>query len=105
MGIKTRATKTSFPCDSHPATVTIGVLSRSVYTLGYGNTGCGVFKRGIQNQKDFCLLKNQHTQRKLLNFENWEWGPQKLSKIRVLKVNYFHLLRKKIPQIENMAQS
>ena len=21
----------------------------------YGNTGCGVFKRGVQNQKDFCL--------------------------------------------------
>ena len=24
----------------------------------YGNTGCGVFKRGIQNQKDFCLRIN-----------------------------------------------
>ena len=45
------------------------------------------------------LPKNQHTQRKLLNFEN----EQKFSKIRVLKVNYFHLLRKKIPQIEIMA--
>ena len=42
--------------------------------------------------------KNQHTQRKLFNFENWisgGWGPQKFSKIRVLKVNYFHLLSKK----------
>ena len=36
----------------------------------YGNTGCGVFKRGIQNWKDF-LPKNQHTERKLLSFENW----------------------------------
>ena len=25
------------------------------FTLCYGNTGCGVFKRGIQNYKDFCL--------------------------------------------------
>ena len=24
----------------------------------YGNTGCGVFKRGIQNLKDFCLRIN-----------------------------------------------
>jgi hypothetical protein len=37
------------------------------------------------------LLKNQHTQRKLLNFENWiNGGRQKFSKIRVLKINYFH---------------
>ena len=26
--------------------------------IDYGNTGCRVFKRGIQNQKYFCL-KNQ----------------------------------------------
>ena len=25
---------------------------------GYGNTGRGDFKRGIQNQKDFCLRIN-----------------------------------------------
>ena len=24
----------------------------------YGNTGCGVFKRGVQNQKVFCLRIN-----------------------------------------------
>ena len=24
----------------------------------YGNTGCGLFKRGVQNQKDFCLRIN-----------------------------------------------
>ena len=35
----------------------------------FGNTGCGVFKRGIQNRKDFCLRFNICTQRKLLNFE------------------------------------
>ena len=39
-------------------------------TLGYGNTGCGVFRRGIQNQKYFCLRINL-PQRKLLNFEFW----------------------------------
>ena len=50
------------------------------------------------------LPKNQHTQRKLMNFENWiSRGPQKFSKIRVLKINYFHLPRKKKPQIEIMA--
>ena len=42
---------------------------------------------------EWFLHKNQHTQRKLLNFENW--GPQKFSKMRVLKVNYFHLFSKK----------
>ena len=42
------------------------------------------------------LPKNQHTKGKLLNLENWiHGGPQKFSEIRVLKVNYFHLLRKK----------
>ena len=25
------------------------------YDAKYGNTGCGVFKWGVQNQKDFCL--------------------------------------------------
>ena len=24
----------------------------------YGNTGCGVFKGGVQNKKDFCLRIN-----------------------------------------------
>ena len=38
------------------------------------------------------LRKNQHTQRKLLNFENWTNGePQKLAKIRVFKVDYLIL--------------
>ena len=38
---------------------------------GYGSTGCGVFK---PNQLERFLHKNQHTQRKLLNFENWVNG-------------------------------
>ena len=43
-----------------------------LFTDGYGNTGCGVFKGEAQNQKIFH--KNQHTQRKLLNSENWVNG-------------------------------
>ena len=43
--------------------------------MHYGNTGCGVFKRGVQNYStaklERFLPKNQHTQRKLLNVENW----------------------------------
>ena len=36
----------------------------------YGNTGCGVFKRGMENQKGFWLNINS-SQRKSLNFANW----------------------------------
>ena len=36
--------------------------------IHYGNTGSGVFKL------ERFLPKNQHTQRKLLNFENWVNG-------------------------------
>ena len=28
------------------------------YTINYGNTGCRVFKGGMQNSKDFCLEIN-----------------------------------------------
>ena len=38
--------------------------------LNYGNTGYGVEIPEIQNHKEF-VPKNQHTQNKLLNFENW----------------------------------
>ena len=36
------------------------ILSTSVesFTNNYGNTGCGVFKRWVQNQKDFGLRIN-----------------------------------------------
>ena len=44
----------------------------------YGNTGCGVLKRGTQNQKGFWLKINC-SQMKLLDFENWSSG--ELSKI------------------------
>ena len=45
----------------------------------YGNTGCGVFLRG-GTKLEWFLPKNQHPQRKLLNFENWVSG--EVSKIR-----------------------
>ena len=38
-----------------------------------GNKGCGVFKRGGAKLERF-LPKNQHAQRKLLNFKNWFSG-------------------------------
>ena len=38
------------------------------------------------------LPKNQHAQRKFLNFENWtKVIPQYLAKIRLFKVDYFIL--------------
>ena len=40
-----------------------------IYVDDY-NTGYGVSNPGIQNQKDFCI-KNNCSQMKLLNFENW----------------------------------
>ena len=45
----------------------------NVNYLHYGNTGSGVFKRGGTKLERF-LPKNQHTQRKFLNFENWVSG-------------------------------
>ena len=46
--------------------------------LHYGNTGCGVFKGGIQNYKGFWLKINC-SQMKSSNFDTWSSG--KLSKI------------------------
>ena len=44
--------------------------------------------------------KNQHIQRKILNFENWTNGePQWLAKIRVFKVYYFDFSCKKIEKL------
>ena len=39
----------------------------------YGNTGCGVFKEGIQNQRGFWLKTNS-SQMELPNLENWSSG-------------------------------
>jgi hypothetical protein len=48
------------------------IVAQSI-NLHNGNTGYGVFKGGIQKLERF-LAKNQLTQRKLLNFENWSSG-------------------------------
>ena len=49
------------------------------------------FQTGATKLERF-LPKNQHTQRKLLNFENWIIGGlQKFSKMRVLEINHFNL--------------
>jgi hypothetical protein len=47
-------------------------------TRSPSNTGCGIFKRGIQNLKVFWLKINC-SQMKLPNFDNWSNG--ELSKI------------------------
>ena len=44
----------------------------------YGSTSTSVFKRGV-TQSEIFLPKNQHSQRKLLNFENCCSG--KVSKV------------------------
>ena len=33
-------------------------LDNGLPTVHYGNTGCGVFKWGVQYQKDFCIRIN-----------------------------------------------
>ena len=54
-------------------------MARPVMEFQYQNTKLERF-----------LHKNQHTQRKLLNFENWTSNvePQWIAKIRVFKVDY-----------------
>ena len=50
------------------------------------------------------LPKNQHTQRKFLNFENWtSGGPQKLAKIKVFKVNYVILPLFLVPKLRSVV--
>ena len=49
------------------------------------------------------LPKNKHTLRKYSIVRIGLVGASEVSKIRVLKVYYFHLLSKKIPQIEIKA--
>ena len=52
------------------------------------------------------LPKNQHTQRKLLNFENWTSGElHYLAKIRVFKVDYFILPLFLVPKLSSVSQN
>ena len=53
------------------------VLHFRIVCANYDTMGCGIFKGGVTKLKRF-VHKNQHTQRKLLNFEFWIYG--KLSK-------------------------
>ncbi len=48
----------------------LGKKGEEIIIVCYGNTVYGVFKSGVKKFERF-LPKNQHTQRKLLNFENW----------------------------------
>ena len=58
------------------------------FFLFYDQYGLWSFQTGGTKLERF-LPKNQHTQRKFLNFENWTIGePQWLAKIRVFKVDY-----------------
>ena len=65
---------------SHQGWKTSQLQNSLYFYIHYGSTGCGVFKRGIQNEKDFCIKINI-PKRKLLTFENWTNGePQQLEK-------------------------
>ena len=46
---------------------------KGINTFCYGNAGCGVFKRGVQNLKGFWLKIN-FSQIRLSNLENWSSG-------------------------------
>ena len=54
------------------------LVCRIINVLVDGSTGCRVLKRGGTKLERF-LPKNQHAQRKLLNFENWTKICQKCS--------------------------
>ena len=57
--------------------ITISIQVVHERRVNYGNTGCGVFNGGYKLER--FLPRNQHIQRKLLNFEFWING--ELSKI------------------------
>jgi hypothetical protein len=65
--------------------------------LHHGSSDCELWHyrlwsfQGRGTKLERFLHKNQHAQRKLLNFENWTNGePQYLAKIRVFKIDYFN---------------
>ena len=49
--------------------VLVSCLTIFLKYVPYGNTGCRVFKG--DTKLEIFLPKNQHTERKLLNFEKW----------------------------------
>ena len=76
-------------------------MSLALQGSDYDNTGCGVFKGGGGTKLERFLPKNQDAKRKLLNFENWISGG--LRSFQSFESHFFHLINKKIPQIETMA--
>jgi hypothetical protein len=61
-----------------PTELDVSISAIVCYTVRYSsrgyydNTACGVFKGSIKLER--FLPKNKHSQRKLLNFENWVNG-------------------------------
>ena len=74
------------------------VLASILWSEQYGNTGCGDFKRRVTKLERF-LPKNQHTQRKLLNFEKVKWFKnwcyQKMSITKNVLLNWYSSMKKK----------
>ena len=56
----------------------------SIQTGSYGSKGCGVFKRGIQNKKGFCIRIN------ILKGNYWILRIGLVGASEVLEINYFH---------------
>ena len=54
----------------------------------YGNSGCWLFKRGVQNWKYFCIKIDR--KKKLLNFENWCNGEVSKSALIWLSKSMFY---------------
>ena len=62
--------------------------------------------QGRHTKLERFLVKNEHTQRKLLNFESWTNGePQQLAKLRVFKVDYFILPLFLVSKLRLVAQN
>ena len=98
------------------ATATIQVIKGEFFAGYYGNTGCGVFKWGVQNLKDFCLriniLKGNHwilriglmgrCQKLGIVLESkWfkNWCYQKMSITKNVLLNWYSLMKKKLRKI------
>ena len=81
---------------SQECNVSISLIRKSSYcSQSIQQYGLWSFQTGGTKLERF-LPKNQHSQRKFLDFENWTNGePQQLAKIRVLKVEYFDFSCKK----------
>ena len=74
------------------------VSTDELISVEYGSKGRGLFKRGVQKLGRF-LHKNQHTQRKWLNFEVWIIGKKNENHLDdfwhrklTLKVIFWHFL-------------